>query len=308
LTGLWGRPGSSLLLVTVVVAVLACSHLRSRRAALAAGTAVVALSAAAWPSGASPAAGERVLLALVDPSPWIFFAAWGLAHTAPPAAWALVAGGGGLFLFGPAWGADAWGPHAMYRLGLFLAAARPLRLLLRFAGTALARSARRGLRRPPERLALALALAAGVPGSFLARWEPAKLDPLAAAAREPLSRNLQPAIEWLRANVPAEDTCLASPEYAPAVAVLAGRRVLRAPALAIPADDQRRRRTERMLVAGREPDLLRRYRIGCLFVAAGEQTWLGLSSRDRVDTLPGLTLGYRDGYASVYRVTSGAAP
>ena len=83
---------------------------------------------------------------------------------------------------------------------------------------------------------------------------------------------------------------------------LARRRVLRAPELWQPADDQRRRRAERMLVAGREPELLRRYDVGCLFLASGDKGWLGIVSRDGFEALPGFEAGFRDPFVTVYRV------
>lgn len=143
---------------------------------------------------------------------------------------------------------------------------------------------------------------AAVPGSFAARWNPGALDPVAFASREPLSTNLAATFRWIREHVPPHSTCVASPRYAPMVAVLGQRRVLRAPSLAEPADDQRRRRTERMLLAGREPDLRRRYQVGCLVFIDGDQGWLGIASPDHLSVVPGLALRYADEHARVYVV------
>jgi hypothetical protein len=140
-----------------------------------------------------------------------------------------------------------------------------------------------------------------LPGSFLAHWNPGKLDPVAFASRDPLPENLMPAMAWIREHVPRDEACVASPDYAPSVAVLGQRRVVRAPSLAITADDQRRRRAERMLVAGREPELRRRYAIGCLVFASGDEGWLGLRVRDDLDGLTGLQPVYRDRYVWIYR-------
>ena len=156
----------------------------------------------------------------------------------------------------------------------------------------------------PERFVFAVLLAATLPGCFAARWNPAALDPVVTASQSPLSTNLLPGLDWLRAHTPPEATCVASPDYAALVAVLGQRRVLRAPELWDPADDQRRRRAERMLVAGREPDLLRRYQLGCVFFASGDVGWLGTTAPDGLDGVGGLRLGYADTYTRVYLVDS----
>ena len=98
---------------------------------------------------------------------------------------------------------------------------------------------------------------------------------------------------------------MASPDYAALVAVVGERRVLRAPELWDPGDDQRRRRAERMLAAGREPDLLRRYQVGCVFFANSDVGWLGTTTREELDRVPGLQLGYADAFTRVYTVTAG---
>jgi hypothetical protein len=111
-----------------------------------------------------------------------------------------------------------------------------------------------------------------------------------------------PGLHWLRAHAPPGATCLASPDYAAHVAVIGRRRVLRAPDLWQPADDQRRRRAERMLVAGRELDLARRYEVGCVFFAVSDVGWLGTATADALDAAGTLALGHADAYTRVYRV------
>lgn len=300
LPGLWARPGPGLLLVALVILVLAAGRLRPRTVAIAAGTAI----AAAWalvPAALPPLPlAERLMLMAFDPSPWIVLGVVGLVRGGAPAV-ALVSAGGLLFLFAPLLGTDAWGAHAMYRLGLILASAGPLAAAMRwlFENVLPSRAARAAP--GPERLGLAALLVLTLPGSFLAQWNPGKLDPLAFASRDPLPENLMPAMAWIREHVPREEACVASPDYAPSVAVLGQRRVVRAPSLAVTADDQRRRRAERMLVAGREPELRTRYAIGCLVFASGDEGWLGLRAREDLDGLAALEPAYRDRYVWIYR-------
>ena len=304
LPGLWARPWASVAVIVVVACVLTAGRLPGRHAGIAVGLLVVA----AWalvPAARPPLPlARRLLVATVDQAPWILLGGWGLARGAPGGAAALVAGGATAFLVLPVFRhVDTWGAEALYRVGLILASAGPLRRLLQAVvdGLLSDRSWRAAWGRP-EWVGCGALFLACVPGSFLARWDPGTLDEVALATREPLSSHLGPVFRWVRHNLPPDATCMASPEYAPMVAVLAQRRVLRAPSLGAPADDQRRRRVERMLLAGREPDLLRRYRVQCVVFLDGDQGWLGLDSGDALARAPGLTLLYADAHAKVYGV------
>jgi hypothetical protein len=302
LPGLWLHVGASVLLATAVAAALAAGRLQAR--SLAVSLAVVAALGLvlSTPAGTSPAPAQRVLAATFEQGPWLLLGAWGLARGAPPAAWGLVVAGGALYLLGPR-AADTWATHAAYRLGLILAAAAPVAALCRAAASAVPERVCRAVAVTPERFGFALLLALTLPGAFVARWSPPALDPVFEASRSPLSTNLQPGLEWLQAHTPEDVTCVASEDYAALVAVVGGRRVLRAPELWDPPDDQRRRRAERMMREGREPELLRRYQVGCLFFASSDVGWLGTTAREDLDRAPGLRLGYADAFTRVYTVT-----
>ena len=62
---------------------------------------------------------------------------------------------------------------------------------------------------------------------------------------EPIPDALLEAMGWIRMHTDPGASLLASADYVAAVGVLGGRRVLRAPALATPVDDERRIRLER---------------------------------------------------------------
>ncbi len=305
LPGLWSHPGSALALLVVAAVVLAAGRLRSRPLALTLGLAATLGLALLRPAVSPPPFAERLQAATFEQGPWLLLGVYGLTRGAPVAACSLVAGGGVLYGLGAG---DPWATHATYRMGLILAATAPAVALARAAAATLVpERAGRALATTPERLGLAALLALTLPGSFVARWNPAALDPVATASRAPLSTNLMAGLQWVRTQTPEGATCLASPDYAALVAVVGGRRVLRAPELWDPADDQRRRRAERMLAAGREPELLRRYQVGCVFFASSDVGWLETASRDTLDHVPGLHLGYADGYTRVYVVTAAAS-
>jgi hypothetical protein len=300
LPGVWSHPSHSPALVAAVAAALAAERLPWPRLRLP--VAVLAtLSLALLPAGGpSLPAADRWLAVTLEQGPWLLLGGYGLLRTFSPAALALVAAAAALFVVAPQ-RADAWATHSAFRIGLILASTRPALDLLRAAAAVLPPRPRRERGSAgAERLGLAALLLLTLPGGFVARWTPPALDPTMAASQAPLSTNLMPALDWVRAHVPEDATCVASPDYAPLVAVMGGRRVLRAPELWDPPDDQRRRRAERMLLAGREEDLARRYQIGCVFFAASDVGWLGTTSAEALDRVNALRRVYADAYVRVY--------
>jgi hypothetical protein len=288
--GLFAHPVESLALVAVIAAVLAgARRARKRSAGLLWGLAVVL----AWVL--LPGTAERVAardlpwILTLDQGPWIALGVWGLARGAPPAALALVSGGAAL-LAASAAGApiDPWGSHALYRLGLLLAASGPVEEAASRLGQALADSRwTRGLGRavPATRLGVALLLVAFVPASFLTRWNPRRLDATYDASLEPVAAPLRAEMAWIRAHTEPEATVLAGVERAPAVAALAGRRVLRAPTLGEAGDDERRRRLERAVLEGRDVEALRqRYGLRYVVVAPGDFREYGLERPEDLAT------------------------
>jgi hypothetical protein len=310
LPGLWARPIPSLAVLAVVALTLALGRVRWRGTELALGVFVAGVWAWVPAAGPPPAFADRLLVATVDHAPWLLLGCWGFARGAPGGALALAAGGAAAFLMLPfVRASDTWGAEVLYRVGLVLASAGPLNRILHAVVGALPRGRLwPGALGRLEWTGMAALILAGAPGSFTARWNPGALDPVAFGSRERLSSNLAPVFAWIRRNVPAETSCMASPEYAPMVAVLGQRRVLRAPSLGEAVDDQRRRRAERMLLAGKEGDLLRRYQVGCVVFVDGDQGWLGITTPDQLSRVPGLSLRYADAHARVYGVEPGRSP
>ena len=108
-------------------------------------------------------------------------------------------------------------------------------------------------------------------GAFVTWWDPPRMDPLARTSLEPIPDGLADAMDWIRSSTDPQGVFMAGEDYAPAVAVLGGRRVLRAPTLLTAADEERRLRAERAVLAGRRvDDLLRRYGVRYLLLAPGQ--------------------------------------
>jgi len=102
-------------------------------------------------------------------------------------------------------------------------------------------------------------------------------------------------MDWVREHTDARASFIANEDYAPAVAALAGRRVLRAPSLLVAADDERRRRLEKAVFAGRWPAALReRYDLRYVFLAPGQFTEYGLDAPEQLEARGHFRLLYRN--------------
>jgi len=245
------------------------------------------------------------LLLALDQGPWLVLAGWGLWRGAWVAAPVLIASGAGLVLAAVAWPIDAWGGHALYRLGLLLAACGPVEILARRAGESLAAAwPSLGRHGDARRLGLAALVAVLVPGSFLAWWNPVRLDPLAEASVYPHSSRIVAVAQWIRQNTPKDAVFLAAPEYGPDIAVLAGRRVLRAPSLGEANDEVRRQRVERLVLSGRGPEgPLRFYNLRYVFLAPGGFPEHGIRGPEDLEARPGFALRYAADEFRIYELT-----
>jgi hypothetical protein len=279
LPGLWAHPGSAVLLVALVAAPLVLCRL-SVRASTA--TALGAAALAPWLLVRAPFEGrslvDTALVLTLDQTPWWLLAAWGWRRGTAPAARALVLGGAGLLVAGAfPLGIDAWGAQAFYRLGLLLSAAGPVVELAERLGAAMTRAWRRGP--PAPDLGAAVLVLAGAPACFLAWWLPSRIDPLMEASRAPVADRLAVAMAWVRETTPPRSVFLTSADYAPTVAVLGGRRVLRAPTLGPSADEVRRDRMEDKLLSGRDSvRLADLYGLTHVFIAPGDFAVYGIAT------------------------------
>lgn len=292
--GLWARPGASLLLVMVVALTLVLGRVMKMRWAWLALAGGLCLVWAQTP-GSGPGLGPTgtVLLLTLDQGLWVPLAVAGLAREAV-AARALVLSGA-LLLLGEGvlgLGFDPWGAHALYRIGIILAATEPLHDVCGKAGAWLAAAARMNIGEAP-RLGAAAMLLAFAPGSFLAWWDPPRIDSIAATSREPVPMVVRDVMGWIRKETPPSAVFMASPEYAPAVAALGGRRVLRAPGLLEAPDDAARWRIEGGLLAGRTPDRhLARYGVSHVFVTPSDFADRGLGAPEDLERYGHVLLRY----------------
>ena len=308
---LWSRPRASLLWVATAAVVFLVARLGvPARLRVALGVAVVLAWALLGRGGPDLGLADTAWALTLDSHLWLVLGALGLRRTRDPAASALVGGGALLALVRSAGGpGDVWAGAAFCRLGLVLAAAAEIEAIAsglasafddRFRGA----MARLGL--VPDRLPQAVVVALVLAGGFLAWWDPVRTDPIARASLEPVSETLMDTMGWLRTHTPAEAVILADDDYASAIPVLAGRRVLRAPLLLAASDEERRLRLQRTVLAGRPTAaLLQRYGLRYVFIAPGQFRSEGVVDPEDLDRLDGLRLVYENGKGMrVYEVRS----
>ena len=304
--GLWSHPGSALVALVLLLLAVFPPLAVAWRVALVVAAGLILLRAPL--QGVTPqrlGLAQSCLLLTLDQGPWLLLAALGLWRGAWAAARALVAGGAALVLAALAWPIDPWGAHAVYRLGLLLAACGPVMALSRRLGQALV-AVRPSLSRHGEtsRLGGAVLVAAFVPGSFLAWWNPLHLDPVAEASVYPQASRIAAVTEWIRTSTPKDAVFLAPPEYGPDVAVLAGRRLLRAPTLRETVDYGRRQRVERQMLTGRGPAERRHFtNVRWVFLPPSGFPEHGIRGPEDLDRRPGLTLRYAADEFRIYEVT-----
>jgi hypothetical protein len=293
--GLWARPGSSLLWVLVLAAVLLISRLPLRGVFGAAAPIVVVLGwAALGPQGPALGLPNSVLAVTLDQQLWLEAGAAGLWRERDRASLALCAGGALLVLLrglgGPG---DAWAGQGFLRAGLVLASATWLQSASAGLVTDAVRQASSRWRLVPERVTSAILVVVVGAGGALAWWDPVRIDPVAKASIEPVSEPLADAMGWIRAHTPATAAVVAADEYASAVAVLGGRRTLRAPSLVSAPDDERRRRLERAVLEGHPPSaLLQRYGVRYVFLAPGQFREYGIAQPEDLEGRGALRLAY----------------
>jgi hypothetical protein len=303
LPGLWSHPWPGLSVLGLVLLALVPAAF-AWRASMVAAAGLLLLRA--LPGGPPVHLGlaQSGLLLTLDQAALLPLAAWGLWRGAWVAARALVCAGAILVLAAVAWPAvDAWAGHALYRLGLILAACGPVDGLIRRAGESLATVPALSGYRDARRLGLAALIAALAPGSFLAWWNPVRLDPVAEASVHPLSSRITGVMVWIRASTPKDAVFLAPPAYGPDIAVLAGRRVLRAPLLGEAADEARRQRVEQRVLAGQTSSKLEHYNLRYVFLPPAGFPEHGIRGPEDLEGRPGFVPIYAADEFRIYELT-----
>ncbi len=280
----WRRPEAVATLVPVVAVLLLLGRARRHGwRALGVGIALATAWAAMVPrpiESAHLALGGFLTLTL-DQGPFLLLGAWGVSRGVDGATRLLLVAAALLVAGAQAapQALDPWCGQVLYRLGMLLASCGPIEELERHVG-AFARSFRPLARFPAAPAGRALLLAVAVPASALTWWNPIQLDGrVGERSVEPLASELLEAMDWIRQETDARAVFVASPEYAPAVAAVAGRRVLRAPTLAQPPDSVRRR-AQRAAFEGRPDPALARFGVAHVLVGPGESETLGLTESE----------------------------
>ena len=304
LPGLWAHPWSALAVLGLALLAVVPVPAAWRIAMVgAAGLLVLRAPLAGEPSMRLGLAPSCLLLTL-DQAVWLPLAVWGLWRGAWAAARALVCVGAALVLAAVAWpSVDAWAGHALYRLGLILAACGPVDFLIQRVGESL--RAVPSLTRYPDarRLGLAALIAALAPASFVAWWDPLRLDRVAAAGVYAQSSRLTDVMGWIRRSTPKDAVFLAPPGYGPDVAVLAGRRVLRAPRLGEAADEARRQRVEERVLAGQSTSKREYYNLRYVFLPPDGFPEHGIRGPEDIERRPGFALRYAADEFRIYELT-----
>jgi hypothetical protein len=196
----------------------------------------------------------------------------GLWSRRDPAALGLAAGGSAALLLAASGLADAIVAAALYRTGLVLAATPVIADAAERAGGLVRFPLPRARSwSPAGGVVLGAIVAVTLGGSFLTWWDPPRMDPLARTSLEPIPQGLAETMDWIRASTEPGGVFVAGEDYAAAVAVLGGRRLLRAPTLLTAPDEERRVRTERAVLSGTPVEsLIRRYGVRYVLLAPGQ--------------------------------------
>jgi hypothetical protein len=311
--GAWGHPLGVLGLLASVVGLILFARLPRRWLPVGLLLAAAWLGAGVWWSRlGEPVSGlgllRRVFVATLDQGLWLPLGWYGLMRRGEAASRALVMAG--LVLLVP-WPdplrVEPWGAHALYRLGLVMAAAGPVAEVAAAVGTAIRQRYEPLAAVAEVRLGMAALVAVLAPGSFLVWWDPVQLDPLMAESLPPVPGVLVEVAAAVRHHTGADSVVMAGTENAPLMAALAGRRVLRAPFLAVPPDGDARWLVEEKVLAGRTDDrLVRRYGVSHVLVAPGDFVDRGLERPEDLETIAPVTLLYR--HPEGYRLYALRAP
>jgi hypothetical protein len=272
LSALWAMPASGVAVAAAIAMTLAAGRWLPSRTGMAAGAfaaiACVLVVGASLPLAPADVAGVLILDAL----PWVALGLIGLWSRRDPAALGLAAGGVAAILLAACGLADGVAATAVYRAGLLLGAAPVIADFAdRAAGAFRLPLPRERAWSPDGPAVLGTIVAVILAGAFVTWWDPPRMDPLARTSLEPIPDGLADAMGWIRSSTDPQGVFMAGEDYAPAVAVLGGRRVLRAPTLLTAADEERRLRAQRAVLSGRRvDDLLRRYGVRYLLLAPGQ--------------------------------------
>jgi len=114
-----------------------------------------------------------------------------------------------------------------------------------------------------------LAIAVCWPLTFPAYWDPAAMDRYYPLSRTPIGKAELAYGRWVARNTPTDAVFAAGPSASTWIGVLAGRRVLLTGAVHPPADYQRRKQAEEVLLTSPDPDVVTRVarRLGVDYLA-----------------------------------------
>lgn len=187
--------------------------------------------------------------------------------------------------------------HYFLRLAMALAAGAALAALARHVEGAAGLLAGRGA---------VLVLAAALPLSFVAYWDPPTMDRYFRWDRIPIGPKVRAYGEWVRAHTPPDAIFAAGPNACMWIPVFSGRRVLLAGGSRPPRDYFARKEAERIFVLSRRPELIRatarRFGVDYLAVDGGMLLEYGEDSFDGLGRLPVYELQYQTSAVRIFRI------
>jgi hypothetical protein len=126
---------------------------------------------------------------------------------------------------------------------------------------------------------------------------------VAEASVYPQASRMAAVMRWIREATPGDAVFLAPAAYGPDIAVLAGRRVLRAPLLGEAADEARRQHVEERVLAGQPSSKRDHYNLRYVFLPPGGFPEHGIRGPEDLGARPGFALRYAADEFRIYELT-----
>lgn len=151
-----------------------------------------------------------------------------------------------------------------------------------------------------------LALAAAIPLSFVAYWDPPRMDRYFRFDRIAIGPKVHDYTRWVRENTPKDAVFAAGPHACMWIPIYSGRRVLLVGGSRPPTDYAARREAERILLLSGESDLIRatakRFGVDYLAIDQGTLAEYGEEAFEGIARLPAYELVYQSSAVRILKI------